>query len=232
MLREIVQDKVDILLVSETKVDPSFPSSQFAIKGFSVPFRLDRNSSGGGIMLFVREEIPSKLLSQYKSNSSVENIFIEINLRSKKWLLSCSYNPNLTLLNNHIQNISRSLDFYSSKYDNFIVLWDFNAETSNTTISEFCATYNLKNLIKEPTCFKSLKNPTCIDLILTNRPKCFQNSNVFETGLSDFHKLTFTVLKAYFQKQKPKVIRYRSCKKFDNNLFRHDLLNELLSKNV
>ena len=75
MLREIVQDKLDILLVSETKVDPSFPLNQFAIKGFSVPFRLDRNSSGGGIMLFVREEIPSKLLSEYKPNSSVENIF-------------------------------------------------------------------------------------------------------------------------------------------------------------
>ena len=49
-------------------------------------------------MLFVREEIPSKLLSEYKPNSSVENIFIEINLRSKKWLLPCSYNPNLTIL--------------------------------------------------------------------------------------------------------------------------------------
>ena len=78
--------------------------------------------------------------------------------------------------------------------------------------------------------FKSLENPTCVDLILTNLPKCFQNSNVFETGLSDFHKLTFTVLKAYFQKQKPKVIKYRSYKKIDSNLFRNDLLNELLSK--
>ena len=210
MLRETVQDKLDILLISETKGDPLFPSSQFAIEeGFSSPFRLDRNSSGGGIMLFVREELPSKPLSKYKQNSSVENIFIEKKLRSKKWLLSCSYNPNLTLLNNHIQNISKGLDFYSSKYGNFIVLGDFNAETSNTTISEFCAT-NLKILIKEPTCFKILENPTCIDLILTNRLKCFQNSNVFETRLSDFHKLTFTVLKAYFQKQKPKVIKYRN----------------------
>ena len=149
-----------------------------------------------------------------------------------KWLLPCSYNPNLTLLNNHIQNISKGLDFYSSKYDNFIALGDFNAETSDPIISEFCATHNLKNLVKEPTSFKSLKNPTCIDLILTNRPKCFQNSNVFETGLSDFHKLTFTVLKAYFQKQKPKVIKYRNYKKVDNNLFRNNLLNKLLSKNV
>ena len=94
-----------------------------------------------------------------------------------------------------------------------MVLEDFNAETSNTTISEICATYNLKNLIKEPKCSKSLENPTCIDIILTNRPKCFQKSNVFETGLSDFHKLTFTVIKAYFQKQQPKIIKYRSYKK-------------------
>ena len=87
----------------------------------------------------------------------------------------------------------------------------------------FCATYNLKNLIKEPKCFKNLKNPTCTDLILTN---------VFETGLCDFHILTFTVLKGYFQKQKPKIIKYRNYKKFDSNLFRNDLLNELLSQNV
>ena len=124
------------------------------------------------------------------------------------------------------------MDFYWSKYDNFVVRGDFNDETSNTTTSEFCATYNLKDLIMEPTCFKSLENRTCIDLNLTNWPKQFQKSNVFETGLSNFHKLTFTVLKAYFQKQKPKVIKYRSYKKFDNNLFRNDLLNELLSKIV
>ena len=67
---------------------------------------------------------------------------------------------------------------------------------------------------------------------MSKRPKIFQNLNVFEIGLSDFHKLTFTVTKAYFQKQKPKVIRYRSYKKFDGSLFRNDLLNEILSKNA
>ena len=59
---------------------------------------------------------------------------------------------------------------------------------------------NLKNLIKEPTCFKNLEKPTCIELILTNQPKCFQNSNVFEIGVPDFNKLTFPVLKTYFPK--------------------------------
>ena len=55
MLQEIVQEKLDILLISETKVDSSFPLSQFAIERFISPFRLDRNSSEDGIMLFVRK---------------------------------------------------------------------------------------------------------------------------------------------------------------------------------
>ena len=145
ILRDIVQDKLDILLISETKVDPFFPKP-IRDRRFQLSIRLDISSSKGGIMLFAREETPSKVLSAYKPNSSVENVFIKMNLRSKKWLLSCSCNPNLTLLNNHIQNISRGIDVYSSKYDNFIVLGDFNAETSNTTISEFWTTWHLSCL--------------------------------------------------------------------------------------
>ena len=56
--------------------------------------------------------------------------------------------------------------FFSSKYDNLIVLGAFNAETSNTTISEFCTTYNLKSLIKEPTYFKSGQNVFKTQIIL------------------------------------------------------------------
>ena len=44
-------------------------------------------------------------------------------------------------------------------------------------------------------------------------------------------KLAFSVQKAYFQKQKPKVIKHRNYKKIDSNLFRNDLQNKLLSKN-
>ena len=133
----------------------------------------------------------------------IENLFVEINLRLRKWLVSCSYNQRTNLIADHLHYIGRGIDFYSSKYDNFVVLGDLNTEISNSFMEQFCASYNLKSLIKEPTCFKSVDNPSCIDLILTNHPKCFQNSGVYETGISDFHKLTFTVLKTYFQKAKP-----------------------------
>ena len=99
-------------------------------------------------------------------------------------------------------------------------------------MGQFCASYNLKSLIQEPTCFKSVDNPSCIDLILRNHPMCFQNSGVYETGISDFHKLTFTVLKTYFQKAKPRIIKYRDYKYFDNNDFRDELIRELSSKSI
>ena len=99
-------------------------------------------------------------------------------------------------------------------------------------MEQFCASYNLKSLIKEPAGFKDVDNPSCIDLILTNHPKCLQNSDVYETGTSDFHKLNFTVLKTYFQKAKPRTIKYRDCKHFDNNNFRDELIRDLSSNNI
>ena len=45
-------------MISETKLDESFPIGQFLKKGFSTPFRLDRNCHGGGILLYIREDIP------------------------------------------------------------------------------------------------------------------------------------------------------------------------------
>ena len=62
MLQEVIGNSIDVLLISETKVDVSFPSSQFILDGFIPPYRLDRMQHGGGIMLFIREDISSKLL--------------------------------------------------------------------------------------------------------------------------------------------------------------------------
>ena len=59
VLADIVKDNIDILMISESKLDDSFPDSQFFIEGFGKPFRLDRNRNGGGIMLFIQSDIPA-----------------------------------------------------------------------------------------------------------------------------------------------------------------------------
>ena len=92
-------NNVDVLLVSETKLDYSFPTAQFLLDGFSKPYRLDRCSNGGGILLYVKDYISSRLLTNHRLPNNVECLFTEINIRNKKWLLCCSYNP-------HRNNIS------------------------------------------------------------------------------------------------------------------------------
>ena len=109
---------------------------------------------------------------------------------------------------------------------------DFNAKMNNSYLEGFFASYNLKNLLKQLTCFKNLENPTYIDHILTNRPKSFHSSTVFEAGLSDFHKLTLVVLKLFQTKNKPKIIQYQDFNHFDNASFRTDLLQEFFIQNV
>ena len=62
-LAQQVTRNIDILMVSETKLNNSFPVSQILINTYSLPFRLYRDNNGGDIMLFVREDIPCKRLS-------------------------------------------------------------------------------------------------------------------------------------------------------------------------
>ena len=93
---------VDILLLSETKLDDSFPTGQFSLNGYSKTYRLARSSNGGGILLYVRDDIPSRLLTDYKIKDNVELFFVEVNIRKKKWLLSCSYNPHKSNISNTI----------------------------------------------------------------------------------------------------------------------------------
>ena len=75
---------VDILLLSETKLDDSFPTGKFSLNGYSKPYRLDRCSNGGGILLYVRDDIPSRLLTDYRIKDNLELFFVEVNIQKKK----------------------------------------------------------------------------------------------------------------------------------------------------
>ena len=101
---------------------------------------------------------------------------------------------------NQTMFLSKNLDHYLSLYDNIIILGDFNTEPVNTYMNEFMNMYGLNNLVNEPTCYQNVNNPSCIDLILTNRSKSFQKTTAIETGLSDFHKMTITIMKTVFKR--------------------------------
>ena len=85
-----------------------------------------------------------------------------------------------------------------------------------------------KQSYKVPTCYKNPEKPSCIDLLLTNLPTCFQ---VYD-DLSDFHKMTVTVMKTTFEKLKPRVTYFRNWDKFCTENFKTQLLTKLSLENV
>ena len=83
VLKLINDHNIDIFLISETKLDDSFPTAQFFVKGFIPLYTFDVNSKGGGIPLYIREDGPSTILT-YSSNCDIETLLVEINLGKRK----------------------------------------------------------------------------------------------------------------------------------------------------
>ena len=137
-------------------------------------------------------------------------------------MINCSYNPHKNDIGSHLNVVTKTLDAYYGKYEN-VFLGGFNAGIEETTVESFCESENLTNLIKQPTCFKNPEKPSCIDLTLTNRPKSFQTTCVIETGLSDFHRMTVSVLKMHFRKLPPRIISYRDFSNYHNANFINSL---------
>ena len=112
-------------MISETKIDDSFCLGNFLIRGFSKPYRLDRGSLGGGILLYVREDTPTNLIEV--ETKPIEGFYVARNkLRNDKWLIKSSYNPHKIMIENHLHALSEKLNLYSTSYDDFIILGNFD----------------------------------------------------------------------------------------------------------
>ena len=104
----MVRGNVDILMISETKIDDSFPKTQFLIEEFTTRCRLDRNGSGGGILVFICKDIPSK--SRPTDFSNRKRFFLELNLQKIKWVLCCSYHPHSNFVETHMDSTGKATD--------------------------------------------------------------------------------------------------------------------------
>ena len=81
-LKAIIEGTVDILVVTETKLDSTFPTNQFYINGFTKPYGLDRNRNGTGVLIYICKDVPNKELKSHLPND-IEGMFIELNLIKK-----------------------------------------------------------------------------------------------------------------------------------------------------
>ena len=84
-VEELIKEKIDIGLISETKTDESFPNQQFQINGYKTT-RRDRNSFGGGLIFYINEQIPSKVLTLESITGDIEIILVDFTVKNRKWL--------------------------------------------------------------------------------------------------------------------------------------------------
>ena len=215
---------IDILGISETKLDESFSNSIFKIQDFTC-HRLDRNIHGGGIMMYVRSSVPHRIRRDLCTMSQVEIIVLEVTLRREKMIYMLVYKPPRTQNDIFINNVSAILDKCLSECKTVYIIGDVNINFLNLpdNVRNFMNIYNLTNLVCEPTCFKSVNNPSLIDVILTNTPYRIASHLNTCVGISDFHNLVCAATKMFAPKDYKRKIIYRSYKKFDNDTFVSDL---------
>ena len=122
-LKEVISDCIDILIIAETKLDESFPTSQLDITGYIPPLRVDRNQHGGGILIYIKEGIPAREISLLESTSKdIEAKALETNLHRIKWLLFGIYRPPSQTDNFFLNEISKNIEHFSTKYENVLVI--------------------------------------------------------------------------------------------------------------
>ena len=230
-VREVIGKlSLDYFVISETKLDESFPSAQFNISNCEIRNRRDRDKNGGGLIEFVRKGFITKRLKDYETQIC-ETICSEFTISKRKWICFSVYRPpsynNLIIF---FEELTKSVCKALNRYDNIIVMGDFNIDINkddaigHDKLDVFCDTLNLTNLVKSETCYTNNHKST-IDLFLTNKPRSFQFTSVTETGLSDYHRLIATFIKSHFSRLEPKIIHYRNFKRFDEQKFIADVKN-------
>ena len=141
---------VDILVISETQLDATFTQAQFDVPGFK-SFRKDRSAHGGGILVYVRADLPTQQRPD-RELTHVESIVIETMICDRKWVFVCAYRPpsvtNATFTNDFTTNIDKLL----VHFDNFIVIGDLNYDMCSPNkyepLTNLCDLFDLSCLVK------------------------------------------------------------------------------------
>ncbi len=228
-IREIISRSLpDILVLAETKIDGSFPTSQFLINNYNEPTRSDRSEHGGGVIEYVRCGIIRKRLRDFELKN-FESVCSEISIKNTKWFLLSAYrSPNSGNISNFFFEMNQTLNKSMSRYDNVVIMGDLNIDLDDKKVpgfedlKNFMALFDLTNIVKEKTC-KTRDHESLIDVILTNKSNYFMYTKTLELGVSDFHKMSITILKSQVARLKPKIIKYRSYKNFNEDKFLKEL---------
>jgi hypothetical protein len=179
--------KFEIITLSETFLSPQ-SASDLCLPGYHSILRRDRPTFGGGVAMFIKENIAYKRKCDYECNS-LENMWIEVITKEGKLLICTIYRPpnNATFWEQFESNIEYVKS--ESAVKNMIILGDLNADFSTANgkkLLDICRIQNLRYHINEPTRITATSR-TCLDQILSNIPQFVSSSCVFDPVYTNDH---------------------------------------------
>ena len=219
----LTDQSVDIMAIGESKLDDSFPDAQFRISNYRL-HRQDRDGRGGGIMIYDNDSLPHRILKEYTGIvDAIEYMSIELSMKSRKWNIIYIYKPPKVLAKTFCDFMHSLCETFVADDKLCIFMGDMNCNMLvKNELTYICDIYGLNNLIKDPTCFKSC-NGTAVDVILTNKSRCFSDTFNIDMGLSDFHNCIGVASKMYAPAIIKRRVNYRCMRKFDDDSFAYDV---------
>ena len=124
-VQELITNNIDICLFSETKIDESFSNQQFN-KSNHKTFPRDRNKHGGGLLFYINENIPCKLINDQIIPSDIEMIMFEFLVKTRKWLCIGLYKSPSQNENYFLDILSKVLSKQTCQYESVMLIGDFN----------------------------------------------------------------------------------------------------------
>lgn len=217
---------LDVVLVSESFLKPSLPSSFFPLPGF-VLIRNDRTGMGcGGVAIYLKSHIPFKIISQSPSlySSSPEFLFIEIDV-GVKFALGVIYVPP-TIEHTNLECVLESI---SSDYSRVLIMGDFNScmLDMKPRARRLCAmieSSNLNVLELSPTHHTS-SSDTLIDLIICSDTDLIATHGQLSAPAFSHHDLLFASIKIKIPKQRPIILNQRNLVGIDGTKFESHALS-------
>ena len=161
---EILYDQLsDICFFAETKLDATFNQNCFSVPDYK-SFRQDRNSSGGGLMVYVRSNLPVRHRPDLELESPAETIVLDVCINNRKWAVVGAYRPPWVDNKRFSDIVTKGTDKIATQFDNILILGDLNYDcmdkSKGSTLFDLCDIFDFRNLIKSPTCFTKNFTPS------------------------------------------------------------------------
>ncbi|XP_026325049.1 uncharacterized protein LOC113234040 [Hyposmocoma kahamanoa] len=240
LVTSFTSKNIHAVLISETWLKPSLPSTQYPLPGF----RLIRNDraytigsqggrmrmvGGGGVAIYLRCDIDCEIVAQsVTSADSPEYLFLEVTLHHTRALLGVFYSPHLRV--DYFEQLESVLADLRTRYEHIILMGDFNT----CLVKRDCRSRKLLSLFHSlflnclelyPTHFPHNGQPSLLDLIITSSPELVDSHGQFNAAAFSSHDLIYASFKIRPPKRRHKTLMLRNYAKIDKNALFDDVLN-------